>query len=148
MLPDGWSSYYLRDLFALTSGKPRPKKDLSSQATTSKQYPVFGGNGITGYTDEFLLKKQTIVIGRVGEYCGCVHLAQDACWVTDNALYIRSVQSELDLVFLSYLLKFLRLDRLRSKTGQPLVSQEPIYSLFVKLPPSPNSRKSLKFSVA
>jgi type I restriction enzyme, S subunit len=38
----------------------------------SGSYPVFGGNGINGFHDEYLVEPSTIVIGRVGVYCGVI----------------------------------------------------------------------------
>ena len=140
MLPDGWKSYCLGNVFKLTSGKSRPKKYLSPKAI-GNEIPVFGGNGITGYTSDFLIENQTIVIGRVGEYCGCVRLSPGQAWITDNALYICEIYLEQDLLFLSYLLKFANLEKLRNETGQPLISQKPIYDLVLAFPPLHEQKK-------
>ena len=47
--------------------------------------PVYGGNGVTGYHDAYNVSKQTLVIGRVGFYCGSIHVTPEKAWVTDNA---------------------------------------------------------------
>ena len=48
--------------------------------------PVYGGNGILGYTNNYNAKKNNIIIGRVGAYCGCVYKNDDKCWISDNAI--------------------------------------------------------------
>ena len=50
--------------------------------------PVYGGNGIAGYHDKANIFEKSIVIGRVGFYCGCVHLTQEKAWITDNAFIV------------------------------------------------------------
>ena len=51
--------------------------------------PVYGGNGITGYHSQANVFEETIVIGRVGYYCGSIHLTHSKAWVTDNAFITR-----------------------------------------------------------
>ena len=120
--------------FALTSGKSKPIKLLSSVKTQTNKVPVYGGNGVTGYTDFWLLDEPTIVVGRVGEHCGCVHLTPKLCWITDNALYIKSIIRDFDLSFMFHLMTFSDLAQLQSKGGQPLVSQKPISEFEIAMP--------------
>jgi type I restriction enzyme S subunit len=60
-----WKTYQLGDLIDLKSGKSRPKE--------IGEYPVYGGNGILDYTNQFNVSDETIIIGRVGAYCGSVY---------------------------------------------------------------------------
>ena len=69
----------------------------------SGKIPVFGGNGINGYHSEFNVQKATIVIGRVGAYCGSIHITDERAWVTDNA-FITYYSSLLNQDWLFYLL--------------------------------------------
>jgi type I restriction enzyme, S subunit len=135
-----WKKIKLGDLFQLTSGRTKRLKDLH-EYSDENPYPVYGGNGINGYTDEFLLENEVIVIGRVGEYCGVVHKTSGPSWITDNALYTKEFKQDVNLDFLKNLLEFHDLSKLRNKSGQPLVSQKPIYEYEVKLPTLPEQRK-------
>lgn len=132
-MTDKWELMNLGDLFQLTSGKPKPKKTLHEYSDIYR-YPAYGGNGINGYTDEFLIDKESIVIGRVGENCGAVHYINEPIWVTDNALYIKEFKLEVDVAFLSMLLDYSNLNKLSNQSGQPLISQKPIYKYEIKLP--------------
>ena len=134
-IPKSWEGIKLGELFVLTSGKSKPTRLLSSEMTKFNAIPVYGGNGVNGYTDSALLDNSTIVIGRVGEYCGCVELTPKHSWITDNALYIKNVLKQYDMLFLFYLMTFSNLSKLKSKGGQPLVSQQPIHEYQVALPP-------------
>jgi type I restriction enzyme S subunit len=138
--PNGWINQSVGTFLQLTSGKSKIKSDLVAQKG-EKLIPVYGGNGINGYCDEVLINDPTVVIGRVGEYCGCVHITIDKSWITDNALYIRKLNNGYDLGYVYQLLVFSQLNKLRKETGQPLVSQQPIYDLSVLTPPLPEQQK-------
>jgi type I restriction enzyme S subunit len=44
-------------------------------------YPIFGGNGVMGRADTYNVDGETVVIGRVGAYCGNAHYVQGKAWV-------------------------------------------------------------------
>ncbi|NOT78914.1 MAG: hypothetical protein HOP07_07910 [Bacteriovoracaceae bacterium] len=135
MLPNGWKEIEYGDLFSLTSGKTKPS-DISATAELDKDIPVYGGNGILGYTDKPLVQNPNFIIGRVGEYCGTIRYVNSPSWITDNALYAKEMLEDIDLKFLTYKLEYFDLSKLRKKGGQPLVSQEPIYKAKDKIPTS------------
>lgn len=117
MIPEGWEVKPLSDFFKLKSGDTKPI-DTSSQGL----YGVYGGNGITGYSNDCNNDAITLVIGRVGEYCGCVYKV-DKCWITDNALLIDKKILSFDTNYMFFLLTFLNLNQYKSETGQPLLNQ-------------------------
>ncbi|MBN2483983.1 MAG: restriction endonuclease subunit S [Candidatus Omnitrophica bacterium] len=133
----GWGIAFGKDLFILSSGKFNPSKNLDN----SYPYPSYGGNGIMGYFNDYLVEFPTIVIGRVGVYCGCVHLTRGKCWVSDNAIYIKQFKKDIDLQFLFYLLWFHQLNRYADISGQPKITQKPLEKLKVILPPLPQQKK-------
>ena len=65
-VPEGWRVVKLGDVVNISSGKTRPK--------SGGLYPLYGGNGILDYVDNFNFEGNSIIIGRVGAYCGCVFL--------------------------------------------------------------------------
>jgi type I restriction enzyme S subunit len=140
IIPEGWDVKKLGDLIELSSGKTKPK-DTSHMPFDNCIYPVFGGNGILGYSREFSHILPQIIIGRVGEYCGNILLVNEKCWVTDNALYTKIISDSCNISYLTYKLQFEDLSKLRSKGGQPLISQQPIYLYKIILPPLPEQQK-------
>lgn len=119
----------LGNVFKLSSGKSLPEKKR-----TSGIHNVYGGNGITGNHNEYFVDNPTIVIGRVGEYCGAVHLTTEKCWVTDNALMVTNWYQEIDKKYLVYMLNAMNLHQYAKTVGQPSISQANIYNLDVDLP--------------
>jgi type I restriction enzyme S subunit len=123
----------LNDWFKLSSGETKPD-DVEDAPSDNAVFPVFGGNGVIGWSSQSNSDGENIIIGRVGAKCGCVHYYNGNCWITDNALYTKEHKRDYDKRFMAVLLRYIGLERLRSKTGQPLISQGPIHSLKAKIP--------------
>ena len=82
-LPEGWGETTLKHVITIKTGYP-----INVRNCMQGHYPIYGGNGITGYTVDYNIKEPTIVIGRVGFYCGSVYLVKEKAWVSDNAFTI------------------------------------------------------------
>lgn len=134
MLPDGWTETKLEKVIKLGSGETKPA-DTSDNGTKDRPYPVYGGNGVLGYSSQCNVETPIIVIGRVGAYCGVTRYVDTPCWITDNALMTKKVAEGYEKKFLTYKLQNFDLSRLRKKGGQPLVSQGPIYNQELSFPP-------------
>lgn len=114
----------LSALMTFGNGKSRPKTDGT--------IPVYGGNGVLSYTDQYNIEN-AILIGRVGAYCGSVYLEQGICWVSDNAIFAKSKVSA-DEFFDYFLLKRLNLFNHHVGTGQQLLTQEILNNIEVAKP--------------
>jgi len=132
-IPVTWKIEKLGNIFKLSSGKLRPKK-ISTIKDGHNKYPVYGANGILGYSSNYLVEKRVIVIGRVGA-CGSIYLTNGKSWISDNALYTNNFFIETNLEYLKYLLKLKRLNRLSKRSSHPLLTQKQIYNLKIALPP-------------
>ncbi len=141
MVSPPWNTIMLRTDVTLSSGLPVSHDTGSSLLA---EIPVYGGNGITGRTTRPLTNRPTFTIGRVGEYCGSVHLVEEDAWVTDNALWATHIAPGWNLHFLVYYLNWLGLGRLRSQTGQPLVTQGEIGQLKLPKPPIGEQRRIME----
>lgn len=131
-IPEEWDLLKLGDFFTLTSGITKP--DDLHETQECNDNPVYGGNGVIGYSKQVLLNQKVLIIGRVGEKCGCVHYLQIPCWITDNALYINSIKKNFNYEYMYYLLQKINLNKYRNKSGQPLISQKPIYCTIIAMP--------------
>lgn len=139
-LPKGWKVVKLGEIVKLKSGTSRPDNLLPSP-TENANVPVFGGNGILGYTSQIFSNDRQLVIGRVGAYCGCVHIANAPNWITDNALYSEKWLTEnIVLDFVADCLRFSNLNSLQMKGGQPLITQSILHNFYIALPPLEEQR--------
>ena len=134
-VPESWTPTPCEAIFRLTSGKTRPN-DLEPVPSLEKPYPVLGGNGVMGYSESWNVDAPaTMIIGRVGEYCGAVHLASGKVWITDNALYAREwLLPNARLGFVGKFLEHYDLNRFKRMAGQPLVTQGMINEHSIPLP--------------
>lgn len=119
-----WKEVTISDIANLKNGKKRPSE--------SGPIPVFGGNGIMDYVNSFN-GEDTIVIGRVGAYCGCVYLSKGKCWVSDNAIAAKAKEDN-DNEYLYYLLSSLNLNHHHIGGAQPLMTQDIIGRIEVVVP--------------
>ena len=117
----------LEEVLSFANGRTSPEREEAAPV------PVFGSNGLIGQAREFNSPPNTIVIGRVGSYCGSVHFSREACWVTDNAIRA-TAKGENDPSFLHYLLKQLNLNNWRSGSGQPLINQTTLNAIETQIP--------------
>lgn len=129
--PTGLLKKKLGDLIKVRSGNFLPAKNMDPTG----RYPVYGGNGINGYHSEFMFEHPTIVLGRVGIYCGAVHYSEPQCWVTDNALYVAEQSKDLHSRYLAEALRIANLNQYAGRAGQPLISGSRIYPIEILVPP-------------
>lgn len=129
-LPAGWEWTRLGVIIYVHSGD-----GLTADAMIPDGIPVFGGNGINGFHNSANVQKETIVIGRVGFYCGSIHVTPAKAWVTDNAFITEFCTDALSKDFLTLLLRGTDLKKREDATAQPVISGGKIYPIVVALPP-------------
>ena len=129
-LSDFWADTTLEKIISVASGKSLPKSRMVDEGI-----PVYGGNGITGYHNDMNVIEPTIVIGRVGFYCGSVHMTPAQAWVTDNAFVTKYSKGNISRDFLLYLLDFIDLRQNVTSTAQPVISGSKLYPIKTSLPP-------------
>ena len=129
-LPESWTWVRLGYLVKVESGK-----SLTSKEMKPGKIPVYGGNGITGYHNKYLVDKETVVIGRVGYYCGSVYITEPKAWVTDNAFITTYPTGCIDRDYLVFTLRSMNLGQNNNATAQPVVSGKKIYPKLFPLPP-------------
>ncbi|SHK60132.1 type I restriction enzyme, S subunit [Maribacter aquivivus] len=130
-LPNTWHWCRLQNIIKISSGKGLTSANMDK----SGKVPVYGGNGITGYHNIGNVIKPTIVIGRVGFYCGSIHLTEKNAWVTDNAFITYYSEDNISRDFLLLLLSGTNLKEDENATAQPVISGRKVYPIVVSLPP-------------
>ena len=126
----GWEVKKFADLYKLKSGD-----SLSAKNFVEGEIPVYGGNGISGYHNDFNMDGDFIIIGRVGVYCGNVREVHGKFWLTDNAFqlfYNREIQYP---CFIHYLLEILDLHKYANAAAQPVISNLTLKDVEIIIPP-------------
>lgn len=128
----GWEVKKLGEIYKMKSGE-----SLSTKNFVEGDVPVYGGNGISGYHNQYNKDGSYIIIGRVGVYCGNARIVKGQFWLTDNAFelfYDKSIQNE---VFVCKLLNLLNLRQYANAAAQPVISNNTLKHIPVPLPPLP-----------
>lgn len=136
IVPQEWEVKRLGEICTyFKSGEGITSKDISENG----QYPVYGGNGLRGYTD----KKYThdgayILIGRQGALCGNINYVKGKCYISEHAI---AVQTKGDLSWLRYKLDFWNLNKYSESSAQPGLSVEKLVRYKLTVPPLAEQRK-------
>jgi len=118
-------------------GKSLPDKDRMPGTVL-----VYGSNGVIGNHSQSYTLGETIVIGRKGSI-GEINLASDSCWPIDTTYYIDKTCTDCDLLWLSFVLKSLKLEELNKGTGVPGLNREDAYKQTVQLPSSIEEQRQI-----
>lgn len=131
------------DFFKLSNGRAVP-----DEKRIETGIPAYGGNGISWYTDEFLMAEDTIVVGRVGFQSGNVHYVIGPLWITDNAMYISQYDKDkFNLRFLCELMQHVNFSRFQDAGDLKKITQKPFMTFKYILPSMDLQQKFVNFKI-
>lgn len=110
--------------------------------TESGDYPVFGGNGLRGYTSSWNIDCVNLLVGRQGALAGNVHRVAGKIWASEHAL-IASVSEGFNLDFVYYLLLQMDLNQYSQAAAQPGIAAGVIEKVVVTVPTSITTQISI-----
>ena len=113
----------------LSSGKNIPAKFVCSQG----KYPVYGGNGLRGYTDTYNFDGECAIIGREGAFCGNVRYFKGTAYMTEHAVVVCADEHN-NTQYLAYLLSTMQLGRLSGQSAQPGLSVKTLSKQIIDVP--------------
>lgn len=129
-----WKEIKLQQVLDFGNGKVKPKNQ--------GDIPIYGGNGILGFGDNSNYTGETIVIGRVGAYCGAVYYENRPIWISDNALSAKP-KGKNNAKFLYYFLKQNDLNQWAGGSSHPLVTQTLLNSLEFSICINPETQTAI-----
>ena len=132
-IPADWEVTNVGTIARFASGSGMPASEFNPKSTLNP-IPVYGGNGISGYTSAPLVQEPVVVIGRVGQKCGSVHHTNNPAWITDNALYSKGLLRDTSIPFLALLLERSRLNDIRNRNDLPLLNQSIVHGVMMAIP--------------
>ena len=107
-------------------------------------YPVYGGNGIRGYCDQYSHEGEYVVIGRQGALCGNVRIIQGQNYLSEHAIAVRA-NADNDTRFLLYLLDFMKLGQYSDQGAQPGLAVNKLLRLKCTVPDKKTQSKIASF---
>lgn len=139
-IPEHWEVCALKYLISIANGEGIKGENL----IPTGNIPVYGGNGILGYTDTANYDGLHIIIGRVGAKCGNVRLVNGAKWISDNAM-LSMVKDDNQFEYITYLLESLNLNHYSNKNAQPLITGTDIKNIRVGIPSQKEQQQIVSF---
>ena len=113
----------------LSSGKSIKAAEIKD----SGSYPVIGGNGLRGYTENFNFDGSCAVIGRQGAACGNVRFHSGKAYMTEHAVVAVANECN-DSRYLAYFLSTMHLGHLSAQSAQPGLSVKTLSKQEIDLP--------------
>lgn len=130
LVPKGWAIKKLKYVASLQSGDT-----ISPEAITDAgQFPVFGGNGFRGFTEDFTHEGDYALIGRQGALCGNINYASGRFWASEHAI-VADTHGKADVRWLGELLRSMNLNQYSQSAAQPGLAVDVIANLPVLVPP-------------
>lgn len=139
-IPAHWKVKRLKQLGAMQAGTAITSESIEPVG----EYPVFGGNGVRGYTESFTHDGQFPLIGRQGALCGCVNFATGKFWASEHAVVV-TPRKEVDPRWLVALLQSMSLNTYSQSAAQPGLAVETIGAIHAPQPSQPEQRAIAAF---
>ncbi|PIP17930.1 MAG: hypothetical protein COX43_01590, partial [Parcubacteria group bacterium CG23_combo_of_CG06-09_8_20_14_all_35_9] len=98
-------------------------KDLPTRNLKKYGFPVYGGNGIIGYSDKYLYSEPQIIVGCRGAYSGNVFKTEPKSFITHNSLVLKIKEGK--NIGINYLFYALQKSNVKSSTtgsAQPQIT--------------------------
>ena len=90
----------------------------ASEIAETGKYPVFGGNGLRGFTDRYNHDGEYALIGRQGALCGNVNYSVGKSYFTEHAIAVKAGKTN-ETRFLYYLFSTMNLGQYSGQSAQP-----------------------------
>jgi type I restriction enzyme S subunit len=130
-VPEHWDVRRLKTLCGMRSGDGITGMSIEPAG----DYPVYGGNGVRGYTSSYTHDGEFALIGRQGALCGNVHLARGRFWASEHAV-VASLRSGHILDWFGAILLVMNLNQYSIAAAQPGLAVERVLNLWLPVPPT------------
>ena len=125
-----WESTTIKNVCSeFQSGKNIKAEKITSQGL----YPVYGGNGLRGFTESYNHKGDYVLIGRQGALCGNVRKVTGKTYITEHAIAV-CASEENETAFLQYLFQKMKLGQYSDQSAQPGLAVNKLLRLNIKVP--------------
>jgi type I restriction enzyme S subunit len=129
-VPQHWEVQKLKQIARLRSGDGITAFQIEAMG----EFPVYGGNGLRGYTSRHTHSGDFILIGRQGALCGNINYATGQFFASEHAVVVHP-RCRFAVRWLGELLRVMNLNQYSIAAAQPGLSVERIEILQLPVPP-------------
>lgn len=136
------SDWIIKSLQDITSTF-RSGEGITSERISSKGlHPVYGGNGLRGFTDKYTHDGCFALIGRQGALCGNIKVVEGKSYISEHAIAVKG-NDIADTKWLGLKLDLMKLNRLSESSAQPGLAVNKLLKLKVAIPPTIEEQKKI-----
>ena len=139
-LPEHWEIGRLKSVCSMKSGETITSMSIEPAGS----YPVYGGNGLRGYTSTYTHDGSFVLIGRQGALCGNVHLAHGKFWASEHAV-VATTRRDCLPGWLAAIVSAMNLNQYSMAAAQPGLSVERVLNLRIPVPPAAEQTDIVRF---
>ena len=129
-VPEHWAVRRLKTMCQMKSGEGITAESIE----TAGEYPVYGGNGLRGFTSHYTHDGAFALIGRQGALCGNVHVARGKFWASEHAV-VSTLGIGHDINWFGAILTAMDLNQYSIAAAQPGLAVERVLNLHLPVPP-------------
>ena len=111
---------------------PKQWKTIPTDELLDDGYPVYGANGLIGYSNVYNHKDSVIAITCRGASCGSVNITPPFSYVTGNAMCLDEVKHNIDINYLYYFLKNYNFKNIISGSAQPQITRQGLNKVYIR----------------
>lgn len=130
-VPAHWDVLKLKRFSRMKSGDSITAERIDETGA----FPVYGGNGLRGYTDSSTHDGTFALIGRQGALCGNVHRVSGTFWASEHAI-VTTLEPPNDIEWFIELLRVMNLNQYSESAAQPGLAVDDIANLYAPRPPA------------
>ncbi len=131
-VPEHWEIVRIKFVARLKSGESITAERIEENGA----FPVYGGNGLRGFTSAHTHEGEFVLIGRQGALCGNINYASGRFWASEHAVVAHPLQ-DLAVRWFGELLRSMNLNQYSIAAAQPGLAVERIQNLPIPIPPLP-----------
>ncbi|MFM0670756.1 restriction endonuclease subunit S [Paraburkholderia sediminicola] len=130
-IPGHWEIKKVKHIASMRSGEGITAESIED----SGSYPVYGGNGLRGYTENSTHEGEFVLIGRQGALCGNVHHVKGEFWASEHAV-VSDMYAGDSPRWTTYMFEFMNLGQYSIAAAQPGLAVDRILQLLLPVPPT------------
>ncbi len=131
-----WERRKLKYIASMKSGNFIDASDIYETG----DFPVFGGNGLRGFTNNYTHDGEYVLIGRQGALCGNVNFASGKFWPSEHAI-VCTPKIKFDTFWFGHAVRSLNLGQYSQSAAQPGISIGVVSNVSLSYPDYNNQLK-------
>ena len=112
----------------------RNGKNQKNVEDNNGQFPIYGSGGIIGYAKDWIVKKNSVIIGRKGNINKPI-LVRENFWNVDTAFGLEPILEKLNSEYLFYFCQLYNFEKLNKAVTIPSLTKSDLLDISIPLPP-------------